>query len=147
MHAKMAVSSEERLRALLEERIVLIDGAMGTMLYRAKLEEKDYRGDRFASHATDLKGDPDVLSLTRPNVVRSIHDEYLEAGADIIETNTFTATSIAQAEFGLEKYAYEMNVASAKIARAAADAWMAKDPKRPRFVAGSIGPLNRSLSF
>jgi 5-methyltetrahydrofolate--homocysteine methyltransferase len=143
----MPISPEDRLRSLLEERIVLIDGAMGTMLFRAKLQEKDYRGDRFVSHGIDLKGDPDVLSLTRPELVRSVHDEYLEAGADIIETNTFTATRIAQGEFGLEAHALEMNVASAKIARAAADAAMARDPSRPRFVAGSIGPLNKSLSF
>jgi 5-methyltetrahydrofolate--homocysteine methyltransferase len=143
----MSPSSEERLRALLEERIVVLDGAMGTMLQRYKLSEADFRGERFRGHPSDVKGNSDLLSLTRPDVVRAIHDAYYEAGADIVETNTFTATSIAQAEYGLESLAYEINVAAAKIARESADAWTAKDPKRPRFVAGSIGPMNRSLSF
>ena len=139
--------TDDQLRALFEERILVIDGAMGTMLQRFKLTEADFRGERFKEHATDLKGNSDLLSLTRPDVVRAIHDEYFAAGADIVETNTFTATSIAQAEYGLEALAYEMNLASAKIARASADAFLEKDPKRTRLVAGSIGPLNRSLSF
>ena len=141
-------TTEHTLRALLDERILVIDGAMGTMLQRYKLGEADFRGERFRDAAIDLKGNSDILSLTRPDVVRRIHEEYFEAGADIVETNTFTATSIAQAEYGLSDLAYELNVASAKLARAAADAVMERDGgKRPRFVAGSIGPLNRSLSF
>ncbi len=143
----MQSTSEARLRALLERRIVVLDGAMGTMLQRYKLGEADFRGTRFERHEIDLKGNSDLLSLTRPDVVRAIHDAYFEAGADIVETNTFTATSIAQAEYGLSTLAYEMNRASAEIARKSADAFMEKDEARPRFVAGALGPLNRSLSF
>ncbi|AKT43151.1 methionine synthase [Chondromyces crocatus] len=135
------------LNELLAKRILILDGAMGTMLQRYRLGEGDYRGERFREHAHDLRGNSDLLSLTRPDVVRAIHDEYLEAGADIIETNSFTATSVAQADYRLEHLALELNVRSAEIARAAADAWTAKTPDRPRFVAGSIGPMNRSLSI
>src|SRR5262245_9313290 len=120
---------------------------MGTMLQRAKLGEADFRGARFAQHPQDLKGNSDLLSLTRPDVVRGIHDAYFEAGADIVETNTFTATSIAQADYQLERVVHEMNVAAARLARESADAWTKRDPSRPRFVAGSIGPLNRTLSL
>ncbi len=134
-----------RLPALLRERIVVIDGAMGTMIQRLKLDEADFRGTRFADHPRDLKGNNDLLSLTRPEAVRSIHDAYLAAGADLIETNTFGATSIAQADYGLEAYAREMNVASARLARAAADA--ASTPDRPRFVAGALGPTPRTASI
>jgi 5-methyltetrahydrofolate--homocysteine methyltransferase len=141
----MGSSSEDRLRSLLDERIVLLDGAMGTMLQRYKLQEPDFRGERFKAHGTDLKGNSDILSITRPDVVRAIHDAYFEAGADIVETNTFTATTIAQADYSLEPLVREINLESARIARASADAFSTKD--RPRFVAGSIGPLNRSLSF
>ena len=141
----MARLTEEGLRALFEERILVLDGAMGTMLQRYKLGEADFRGDRFKEHPKDLKGNSDLLALTRPDVVRSVHDAYFEAGADFAETNTFTATAIAQADYDLQHLAYEINVAAAKIARASADAFSTKE--RPRFVAGSIGPLNRSLSF
>ncbi len=139
--------TEDRLRALLDERILVLDGAMGTMIQRHKLGESDFRGERFADHRIDLKGNSDLLVLTRPDVIGAIHEEYFEAGADIVETNTFTATSIAQADYELSSIAYELNVAAAKVARAAADKWTEKTPKRPRYVAGSIGPLNRSLSF
>ncbi|EYF08638.1 methionine synthase [Chondromyces apiculatus] len=135
------------LNQLLADRVLILDGAMGTMLQRYKLDEADYRGERFRSHAHDLRGNSDLLSLTRPEVVRAIHDEYLGAGADIIETNTFTATAVAQADYRLESLARELNVRSAEIARAAAEAWSSRTPDKPRFVAGSIGPMNRSLSI
>ena len=136
-----------RLEAALAKRILILDGAMGTMVQRRHLEEADFRGDRFRDHPTDLKGDTDVLALTRPDVIRSIHDEYLEAGADIIETNTFTGTAVAQADYALESVVYELNVEAATLARAAADACTARTPDRPRFVAGAIGPTNRTLSI
>src|SRR5262245_147228 len=135
------------LERLLAERIVVLDGAMGTMIQRRQLTEADFRGERFRSHAHDLKGDMDVLVLTRPDVISDIHHQYLEAGADIIETNTFNGTSIVQADYGLESLAYELNVEAAKLARAAADEWTRRTPGRPRFVAGSIGPMNKTLSI
>ncbi len=141
------MDTREQLEQLLSRRILIFDGAMGTMTQRYKLGDREYRGDRFADHPRDLKNDSDVLSLTQPEIVKDIHRAYLDAGADIISTNTFTATSIAQADFGLEKYVYEMNVAGAKLAQAAADEAMAKDPSRPRFVAGSLGPTNRTASL
>ncbi|HZP41635.1 MAG TPA: methionine synthase [Candidatus Binatia bacterium] len=138
-------------RAVLEDlftrRILVLDGAMGTMIQRQGLGEADFRGERFRAHGHDLRGDNDVLALTRPDVVRSIHDAYLEAGADLIETNTFNATAIAQADYGLEAVVRELNVAAARLARAAADAWTARTPAKPRFVAGAIGPTNRTLSI
>jgi 5-methyltetrahydrofolate--homocysteine methyltransferase len=141
------MSIRSRLDQLLARRILVLDGAMGTMIQRRGLGEADFRGDRFRDHPRDLKGDGDVLSLVRPDVIEAIHHAYLEAGADIIETNTFTATAVAQADYGLEALAYEMNLAAARIARRAADAWTARTPDRPRFVAGSIGPTNRTLSI
>ena len=135
------------LVALLEQRILLLDGAMGTMIQRYDLGEADYRGERFVRHAHDLRGDNDLLVLTRPDVVRAIHDAYLEAGADIIETNTFNATSIAQADYRLEGCVRELNVAAAKLARDCADAWTARTPGQPRFVAGALGPTNRTASI
>ena len=137
----------ERLREILDQRIMILDGAMGTMIQRHAFEEEDYRGERFADHASSLKGNNDLLSITQPDVIRSIHEEYLEAGADIIETNTFNGTSIAQADYHLEPLVRELNLASAKLAREAADAVTAKDPSRPRFVAGAVGPTNRTLSL
>jgi len=135
------------LAALLERRILVLDGAMGTMIQRYRLGEADYRGARFAGHGRDLKGDNDLLVLTRPDVIRAIHDAYLEAGADIIETNTFNATSIAQADYGLEDHVRELNRAAAKLARECADAWTARTPDRQRFVAGALGPTNRTASI
>ena len=134
-----------QLPALLRERIVVLDGAMGTMIQRQRLGESDFRGERLAGHPSDLKGNNDLLSLTRPDVIRAIHAEYLAAGADIVETNTFGATSIAQADYGLAHLAREMNVASARLARLAVGA--ASTPERPRFVAGALGPTPRTASI
>ena len=135
------------LQDLLARRILVLDGAMGTMIQRHKLSEQDFRGARFANHSHDLKGDNDVLVLTRPDVIGSIHREYLAAGSDIIETCTFNSNAIAQADYGLERACYELNLEGAKLARAAADEYTAKTPEQPRFVAGSIGPTNRILSI
>lgn len=135
------------IREALQKRILIIDGAMGTMIQRYKLEEADYRGDRFKDWHTDVKGNNDLLSITKPDVIQAIHEQYLEAGADIIETNTFSATSIAMADYDMQELAYELNVASAKCARLASDKYTAKDPSKPRFVAGAIGPLNKTLSL
>jgi 5-methyltetrahydrofolate--homocysteine methyltransferase len=131
----------------LAARILILDGAMGTMIQRHKLTEADFRGDRFKDHPKDLQGNNDLLILTRPDVIRQIHGQYLEAGADIIETNTFSSTTIAQADYLLEHVAYELNVEGARIAKAVAAEWTANTPDRPRFVAGSIGPTNRTLSI
>src|SRR4051794_22197629 len=120
---------------------------MGTMIQRHKLTEADFRASRFADHPCDLKGDSDILVLTQPDVISSIHHEYLAAGADLIETNTFGGTAVAQADYSLDPFAYEINVEGARLARAAADAWTAKTPDRPRFVAGAMGPTNRTLSI
>ncbi|MFO1218838.1 MAG: homocysteine S-methyltransferase family protein [Burkholderiaceae bacterium] len=133
------------LPALLQQRIVIIDGAMGTMIQRHALGEAEFRGERFKDHAKDLKGNNDLLSLTRPAVVRAIHDAYLAAGADIIETNTFGATRIAQEDYALADAAREMNVAAARLAREAVDA--VATPERPRFVAGALGPTPRTASI
>ncbi|MSO29862.1 MAG: methionine synthase [Acidobacteria bacterium] len=137
----------DRLHQLLAHRILILDGAMGTMIQRRSLTEQDFRGERLRAHPSDLKGNNDLLILTRPDVVGDIHREYLAAGADIIETNTFSSTRIAQADYGLEALAYELNLEGARLARAAADEWTAKTPDRPRFVAGAIGPTNRTLSL
>jgi 5-methyltetrahydrofolate--homocysteine methyltransferase len=136
-----------RLHSLLATRILVLDGAMGTMIQRYKLTEEDFRGDRFRNHVKDLQGNNDLLILTRPDVISEIHGQYLEAGADIIETNTFSSTSVVQADYALEHLAYELNLEGARLARAACDAWTAKTPDRPRFAAGSIGPANRTLSI
>jgi 5-methyltetrahydrofolate--homocysteine methyltransferase len=130
-----------------KKRILVLDGAMGTMIQRYRLEEKDFRNSNLQGHPSPLKGNNDLLSLTRPDVIEEIHDAYYEAGADIAETNTFSSTSIAQADYGLEKLAYELNFESAKIARRSADKWTAKTPNKPRFVAGSIGPTNKTASL
>lgn len=135
------------IQECLKERILIIDGAMGTMIQQHKLGEADYRGERFKDWPSDVKGNNDLLSITQPAVVEGIHKEYLEAGADIIETNTFSSTAIAMADYGMESLAYELNLASAMVARKAADEYTAKDPAKPRFVAGAIGPLNKTLSL
>ncbi len=135
------------IREILNERILIIDGAMGTMIQRHKLEEADYRGERFKDWHTDVKGNNDLLSITQPQIIEGIHELYLEAGADIIETNTFSSTTIAQADYDMQSLAYELNVASAKCARHAADKYTALNPAKPRFVAGAIGPLNKTLSL
>ena len=137
----------ETLSAALAKRILVVDGAMGTMVQAEKLEEADYRGTRFAAHAKSLRGCNDLLVLTRPDIVASIHRRYLEAGADIIETNTFNATSISMADYGLEALVREINTEAARIAKAETQRAMAADPARPRFVAGSIGPTNKTASL
>ena len=134
-----------QLPALLQQRIVIIDGAMGTMIQRYKLGEADFRGERFKDHPKDLKGNNELLQLTRPDVIREIHSQYLAAGADMIETNTFGATSIAQEDYGLGHTARELNLAAARIAREAADAH--STPDKPRFVAGALGPTPRTASI
>ncbi|MDQ2778985.1 MAG: homocysteine S-methyltransferase family protein [Pseudomonadota bacterium] len=133
------------LADILQQRIVVIDGAMGTMIQRYKLAEADFRGPRFAAHPKDLKGNNDLLVLTRPDVIGEIHAQYLAAGADLVETNTFGATSVAQEDYGLAHIAREMNVAAARIARQAADAH--STPDKPRFVAGALGPTPRTASI
>ena len=127
-------------------RILVKDSATGTFLQSLGLTEADYRGERFADHPHDLKGNHDLLVLTRPEAVQSLHDANLEAGADCIETDTFTASVIAQSDYGLAPFVREMNCEAARIARACADAWTARTPEKPRFVIGSIGPTNRTLA-
>ena len=134
------------LTQLLRARILILDGAMGTMIQACRLTERDFRGP-FHDHSHDLLGDNDILSLTLPDTVRSIHDAYFEAGADIVETNTFSATRIAQADYRMQDQAREINASAARIARASADRWTARTPERPRFVAGALGPTNRTASI
>ena len=129
------------------ERILIIDGAMGTMIQRHKPTEETYRGTRFADWKQDVKNNNELLSLTQPHIIQDIHDQYFAAGADIAETNTFGATVIAQGDYGMEALSYEMNVESARLARKAADDWEKKTPDRPRFVAGAVGPTNRTASI
>ena len=135
------------LKTLLSERILVLDGAMGTMLQAYAFTEEDFRGKPFANHHIPLAGNNDLLSITQPKAIYEVHAKYLEAGADIIETNTFSGTSIAMADYALEDHVTELNVASAKIARKAADDFTAKTPNKPRFVAGSIGPTNKTASM
>lgn len=137
----------DQLKNILNERIMVIDGAMGTMIQRYKLTDSDYLGVRFKDHSNELKGNNDILSLTQPQVIKEIHKLYLEAGADIIETNTFNGTSISQADYKTEHLAYEINKAAAEIAKSAVDEVMKNDPSKPRFVAGAIGPMNKALSL
>lgn len=132
---------------ILKERILVLDGAMGTMIQRHKLEEADFRGERFKNHPYPLKGNNDLLSITRPDIISEIHRQYFEAGADIAETNTFSSTTVAQADYHLEEIVYEMNYQSAKIAKAVADEFTRKEPHKPRFVAGAMGPTNKTLSL
>jgi 5-methyltetrahydrofolate--homocysteine methyltransferase len=139
--------SGEKLSNLLKERILFLDGAMGTMIQRYKLKEDDFRGQRFKDHPVDLQGNNDLLSLTRPDVIKEIHTEYLKAGSDIIETNTFSGTTIAQADYQLEDIVPDLNKESARLAREACDEFMAENPDRTCFVAGALGPTNRTLSI
>ncbi|WP_333913657.1 methionine synthase [Vibrio coralliirubri] len=143
----MGSNVRQKIDALLKQRILLIDGGMGTMIQDYKLEEQDYRGERFADWHSDLKGNNDLLVLTQPKLIKDIHSEYLEAGADILETNTFNATTIAMADYDMESLSEEINFAAAKLAREAADEWTAKTPDKPRFVAGVLGPTNRTCSI
>src|SRR2546427_212338 len=137
----------EELRALLERRILILDGAMGTTIQGYKLSETAFRGERFAASPRDLRGNNDLLTLTRPEVIREIHSKYLAAGADIIETNTFNSNAPSQADYGLESLVYELNHAAAELAREAADRSMERDPGKPRFVAGVLGPTNKTASI
>lgn len=139
----MAYNIEE----ILKQRILVLDGAMGTMIQRHPLIEEDFRGERFKDHQHPLKGNNDLLSITRPDIIKEIHRLYFEAGADIVETNTFSGTTIAQADYSLEDAVYDINFQSAKIAREVADQITASEPEKPRFVAGSIGPTNRTASI
>ena len=139
----MAISIED----LLKERVLVLDGAMGTMIQRHTLEEEDFRGERFKDHHKPLKGNNDLLSITRPDIIKDIHEQYFQAGADIVETNTFSGTTIAQADYDLQEAVYDINFQSAKIAKEAALAFTQKEPNKPRFVAGSMGPTNRTASL
>ena len=144
------MNRNERIAALYaaaKQRILILDGAMGTMIQRHKLKEGDYRGERFKDWPCDLKGNNDLLVLTQPDIIRGIHEAYLEAGSDIIETNTFNAQTVSMADYRMEALAFEINVAAAKLAREAADKYTALTPDKPRFVAGSIGPTNRTASL
>ena len=140
-------SHAAKLEALLRSRILLLDGAMGTMIQRARLAEEDYRGARFRDWQRELRGHNDLLSLTQPRLIRDIHAQYLQAGADIIETNTFNSTSVALADYGMERLARELNRAAAELAVDAAREWHAKTPQQPRFVAGVLGPTNKTASI
>ena len=126
---------------------MVMDGAMGTMIQRYDLTEEDFRGDRFTNFEKEIKGNNDILSITKPDVIKAIHCAYLEAGSDIIETNTFSATSIAQEDYEMQNLAYEINLESAKIARKAADEYTLQNPTKPRYVAGALGPTNKAASL
>jgi 5-methyltetrahydrofolate--homocysteine methyltransferase len=135
------------IRQTIKERILVLDGAMGTMIQRHELTEDDFRKGWFEGHDHSLKGNNDLLSLTRPEIIKDIHREYFNAGADIAETNTFSGTTIAQADYGLESAVYDINYLSAKIAKEVADEFTEREPNKPRYVAGSIGPTNRTASI
>lgn len=144
---RQPLTNNQKLYKAISERILILDGAMGTMLQRYKFEEEDYRGDRFKDWKSPLKGNNDLLSFTQPQAIAEVHRKYLEAGADIIETNTFSGTTIAMADYHMEDLVYELNFESAKIARQVCDEFTAQNPDKPRFVAGSIGPTNRTASL
>ena len=131
----------------LQERILVLDGAMGTMLQAYKFTESDFRGERFKDYPTSLQGNNDLLSITQPHAIKAVHAKYFEAGADIVETNTFSGTTIAMADYQMENLVYELNFQSAKIAREVADEFTAREPHKPRFIAGSIGPTNKTASM
>ncbi|SFS53969.1 homocysteine S-methyltransferase family protein [Lutibacter maritimus] len=137
----------EDIRKILENKILVLDGAMGTMIQQYKFTEEDYRGEKFKDFHISVKGNNDMLSITQPKAIKEIHAKYLEAGADIIETNTFSSTTIAMADYEMEDFVYELNFQSAKIAKEIANEFTAKNPNKPRFVAGSIGPTNRTASM
>ena len=141
------IESAKALEKAASERILIIDGAMGTMIQRHKLDEAGYRGERFKDWERDVKGNNDLLVLTQPKIIQDIHEQYLAAGADIIETNTFNAQRISMADYVMEHLSYEINVAAAKLARAAADKYTKLTPDKPRFVAGAVGPTNRTASI
>ena len=135
------------LQTLLQQRLLVLDGAMGTMIQRHGLQERDYRGERFADHPHDLKGNNDLLVLTRPDIIGGIHREYLEAGADILETCTFNSTAVSQADYNLSELVYELNFEGARLARELCDEFTAANPAKPRFVAGVLGPTSRTASI
>ena len=135
------------IRDILNERILVLDGAMGTMIQKYKLTEEDFRGERFKEHKCSLKGNNDILALTRPDVVKEIHSAYLDAGADIIETNTFGATFVAQADYEMEDAVYDINYYSAKLAKEVAEEFTLTTPEKPRFVCGSMGPTTKLASM
>ncbi|HLO62787.1 MAG TPA: homocysteine S-methyltransferase family protein, partial [Azonexus sp.] len=135
------------LSSLLQQRLLVLDGAMGTMIQRHGLQEADYRGERFKDHAHDLKGNNDLLVLTRPDIIGGIHRDYLAAGADILETCTFNSTAVSQADYNLGELVYELNFAGAKLARQLCDEFTAANPAKPRFVAGVLGPTSRTASI
>ena len=137
----------KKIQSILEERILVLDGAMGTMIQAYDFDENDFRGNRFQDHPCTLQGNNDLLSLTQPEAIKTIHKNYFEAGADIIETNTFSSTSIGMADYQMEDWVYELNFEAAKIAKQMADEFTQKNPEKPRFVAGSIGPTNRTASM
>ena len=136
-----------KIEDILKERILVLDGAMGTMIQRHNLTEEDFRGERFKDHPHILKGNNDILSITRPDIIKDIHRQYFEAGADIAETNTFSATTIAQADYKLEDAVYDLNFQSAKIAKEVAEEFSKREPQKPRFVAGAMGPTNKTASL
>lgn len=138
---------KNKIEDILKERILILDGAMGTMIQAYKFDEEDYRGERFKDYKTLLKGNNDLLTLTQPEAIREIHRKYFEAGADIVETNTFSGTTIAMADYGMEDLVYELNYESARIAKEVALEFTAKEPDKPRFVAGSMGPTNKTASM
>ncbi len=138
---------KEDIRSILKKRILVLDGAMGTMIQQYKLSEEDYRGERFKDYPHDLKGNNDLLSITQPDIIKEIHASYFEAGADIAETNTFSSTTVAMADYRMEDIVYELNVAAARLAREVADEFTAREPEKPRFVAGSLGPTNKTASI
>ena len=141
------MNTETKLRKLLNERILIIDGAMGTMVQRYKLQEADYRGERFKDWHTDVKGNNDLLCLTQPHIIKEIHKQYLQAGANIIETNTFNAQTISLADYDMQSLAYELNVAAAKVAREAINEYKTENPSAECFIAGALGPMNKTLSL
>lgn len=138
---------KHKIEKILQERILILDGAMGTMLQQYNFSEEDFRGDRFKDYHIPLKGNNDLLSITQPEAIKEIHRKYFKAGADIVETNTFSGTTIAMADYQMEELVYEMNYESAKIAKQVADEFLLNEPDKPRFVAGSIGPTNRTASM
>ena len=137
--------SKNNIQEELKKRILILDGAMGTMLQRYKFTEEDFRGERFKDWPTPVQGNNDMLSITQPDAIAQVHAKYFEAGADIVETNTFSGTTIAMADYGMEEFVYELNFKSAKIAKKVALEFTALEPEKPRFVAGAIGPTNKKL--
>ena len=135
------------LQTLLAERILVLDGAMGTMIQRERLSEEQFRGERFRGWGRDLRGNNDLLTLTQPALIRRIHADYLAAGADVIETNTFNSTAVSLADYGMEEFAYELNLAAARLAKDAAEECEKRDRSRPRFVAGALGPTTKTASI